>query len=198
MAERDLLTLAADLLQAGSGSHVVEILASVQADQEALYLIDDTAGVVYPVVGSGPEIPLADIGQQDSWHQLVCQSETLGYWVSTQSDAASIAQLLAPLLFRLREREGLSSDLRRSKRELREIITAGQLLRHLDIEVLLVQALQTMLGSLDAEVGAILTPVTDLDEEAPSPEGENCSAHGLGYSARTHHPDSLDGWSIGG
>jgi serine phosphatase RsbU (regulator of sigma subunit) len=172
MTQRDLLTLAAELLQAGSGGQVVEILAAVRQESEALYLIDDQAGVVYPVVGSGPEVPLTEIGHQAAWHKLTCENDHLGFWVSESSDAAAIAQLLAPLLFRLREREGLSSDLRRSKRELREIITAGQLLRHLDIEVLLVQALQTMLGSLDAEVGAILTPVSDLDDGVAAPDGQ--------------------------
>ena len=72
------------------------------------------------------------------------------------------------MLVRLREREVLSGDLRRSKRELREIITAGKLLRHLDIEVLLAQALETMLSSLAAEVGAILAPEESANGDAPS------------------------------
>ena len=37
--------------------------------------------------------------------------ELLGYWVSLAADASNIAQLLGPLLVRLREREVLSGEL---------------------------------------------------------------------------------------
>lgn len=149
---------------------VEELLSSVQALPARLYLFDGDAQVFYGAAGFGcereaPEIPLADITTTPKArrHPLRAQGNWVGLLeiLGTDSYAPELIDqlgvLLAPTVLGLHRHETVVQQLREVREEVTQLLGAGQLLRHLDVEVLLVKILETVMGAVRAEVGALMT-----------------------------------------
>lgn len=151
-------------------TRVEELLTSAQAMPARLYLFDGDAQVFYGAAGFGcereaPEIPLATVlhERDERWHPL----RSLGNWIGLlevlQTDdyptdiVDQLGVLLAPTIISLHRHESVVTQLREVREEVTQLLGAGELLRHLDVDVLLVKILETVMGAVRAEVGAVMT-----------------------------------------
>lgn len=163
--------LADTLLQAESSSSLLkrldEMLDMFGATPARLYLADTQAKVFYSAAAfacdrNAPDVPL-DLAPAP--HQFVLHSrrEPVGLLSVNPATAepASIARLcsiLGPVLMHIHRQESTSRELRMAREQITHLLTAGDLLRHLEVDVLLVKILETVLTAVRAEVGAIVVP----------------------------------------
>ncbi len=163
--------LADNLLQAESSSTLIkrlsELLELFGATPALLYLADSQARVFYPAAAFGCERNVADIPfeLQPEAYQFVLNSrkEPVGLLTvnPAMAEPASISRLcaiLGPVLMHIHRQESTSRDLRMAREQITHLLTAGDLLRHLEVDVLLVKILETVLTAVRAEVGAVLVP----------------------------------------
>lgn len=149
---------------------IEELLTSAQALPARLFLFDGDAQVFYGAAGFGcareaPDIFLAQIFDQPPvhWHPLRSQGswtgliEVLAENEYPHEHVDQLGILLAPTIISLHRHETVVQQLREVREEVTHLLGAGQLLRHLDVEVLLVKILETMMGAVRAEVGAVMT-----------------------------------------
>jgi len=68
-----------------------------------------------------------------------------------------ICQLLGPSLLAAHRHETASREVRQCHEHIAHLTGAGELLRHLDVDVLLVKILEAAMGAVQAEVGALCT-----------------------------------------
>jgi phosphoserine phosphatase len=149
---------------------VEELLGNLQALPARLYLYDGDAQVFYGAAGFGcereaPEIAFADIADATQQRRHVLRAK--GNWVGLleilgQDDYPrelidQLGVLLAPTVLGLHRHETVVQQLREVREEVTQLLGAGQLLRHLEVEVLLVKILETVMGAVRAEVGAVMT-----------------------------------------
>lgn len=172
-ATDDLGTTADRLLAADTAQHLISILEDelprLGAAPAALYLYDATAGVYYPVAGFGQNQPRQDVPElrvPDGSLRLSSQGQQVGLLVvreGTHRDASvrHLATLLGPLLVQLHRRQIVVEELRETREIVAQLAIAGDLLRHLDLEVLLTKLLETALNAVGAQVGAVLLPAAD-------------------------------------
>lgn len=145
-----------------------ELLANCGGLPARLYLADAQTCTFYPAAGLGCEQPsdeldmlatLAGLGPGDL--VLRQRDEVIGLLQHAPAIEAGIAtalaSLLGPVLLATQQAKSQTDELHRLHSQVHHIVTAGQLLRHIDIEVLLVEILQTSLRSVGAEVGALVT-----------------------------------------
>ena len=149
---------------------VEELLVGVRALPARLFLFDGDGQVFYGAAGFGcereaPDINLAQILDQPPvrWHPLRSQGNWIGLIeVLTENQYSrqqvdQLGVLLAPTIISLHRHETVVQQLREVREEVTQLLGAGQLLRHLDVDVLLVKILETMMGAVGAEVGAVMT-----------------------------------------
>lgn len=176
--------IADDLVGVESGAalvdHLDELLSHLGAAPARLYLYDADLKTFYSAAAFGcdktaPDMPPPDANGLPLGHYpLLSAGEWVGMLVLLKSPPPNdqplrqLCILLAPILVSVHRHQELVEDLAASRDEIARIISAGELLRHLDIEVLLAKILETVLEAVHAEVGAILTtddgvvPVTRL------------------------------------
>lgn len=149
-----------------------ELLDLLHARPAVLYLADARGGVFYPAAGLGceageaSEVPFAADGSElpPGHLPLHCQGEVVGLLAlpaaSLSPTIERLAAMLGPVLMHLHRQETAQRDLRHSRQIIANLLAAGALLSHLDLDVLLTKILETMLSAVGAQVGAVLT----LDE----------------------------------
>ncbi len=149
-----------------------EVLGQIAAVPAVLYLWDESAAVYYAAAAFGQEAEIADLPPAEvngpGRFALTSQGQPVGVLESraVQVDRTRLRQLagvLGPILLRTHRREAIDNQLRKAHEQIRLITSAGELLRHLDVEVLLVKILETMLGGARADVGAVLCPTGGPD-----------------------------------
>ncbi len=126
-----------------------------------LYLYDGDADAYYPAAGLGGDTPAGDLPRGSAAGlALTWQDQPLGLLqlAQTADPAASalLAAVLPPVLLNVRLVNGLAGDLRASDELVAQLVVAGGLLRHLQPDVLLTKILETYLGAVKAQVGALL------------------------------------------
>ncbi|MBA3938361.1 MAG: SpoIIE family protein phosphatase [Planctomycetes bacterium] len=145
-----------------------DLLARLGALPARVYLFDADSGSFYAAAGLGcakaaPEIPLLRPDAAPAHHHLL---RSCGEWVGLleilttephdRNLVALLAALLGPTLIAVHRQAGLIDEVTQLGREVRELVTAGELLRHLDVEVLLSRILETAIFAVRAQVGAVL------------------------------------------
>lgn len=153
---------------------VEDLLSGAQAVPARLFLFDGDGQVFYGAAGFGcgreaPDIMLSQVIDRPAprWHPLRSQGNWIGLLevLGDQSYPSDLVDqlgvLLAPTIISLHRHESVVQQLREVRDEVTQLLSAGQLLRHLDVEVLLVKILETVMGAVRAEVGAVMT--TDDD-----------------------------------
>ncbi len=168
----DILEDLADaLLEAESSATLLkrleELLQLFGALPALLYLADNQARVFYPAAafGTSRDVPDVTIDQPLAGHQFLLRShkEVVGMiQVSpTTADFGPIARLcaiLGPVLMHIHRQEVTSRELRLAREQITHLLSAGDLLRHLEVDVLLVKILETVLTAVQAQVGAVVVP----------------------------------------
>ncbi len=170
LAPDTLEELADALLEAESSRSLLqrleEILDQFGALPAVLYLADRDARVFYCAAAfrTGRDLPDIPFDQALESHQLVLRSrrEPVGLLVVPQGfdgeGVRRVGSILGPALSHLQRQEATSRDLLLAREQISHLIAAGDLLRHLDVDVLLVQILETVMTAVRAEVGAVVTP----------------------------------------
>ncbi|MHC5068117.1 MAG: PP2C family protein-serine/threonine phosphatase, partial [Planctomycetota bacterium] len=146
------------------------VLPQLGAGSARLYLLDSQTMTFYPIAAFGcahsdEEIAAETvlIEAQPDQHLLSHDGDPVGLLTipasgPVMSPALSmLIAMLGPLVVSIRDHEQLSTALRAAYEQNEHLVTAGRLLRHLDLEVLLVETLQVALRAVEAEVGALLT-----------------------------------------
>ena len=168
----DILEELADaLLEAESSSSLLkrlqEQLVQLLATPAILYLADVNARVFYSAAafGTSRDVPDISFDQALTPYQFPLHSrrETIGLLSisSATPETSAIARLcaiLGPVLMHIHRQELTSRELRLAREQITHLLTAGDLLRHLDVDVLLVKILETVLTAVQAEVGAMVVP----------------------------------------
>ncbi len=167
-ATDDLGTTADRLLAADTAQHLISILEDelprLGASPSALYLYDANAGTYYPVAGFGQSQPHQDIPEMqvpDGSLRLSSVGKPVGLLIvppgiHREASVRHLANLLGPLLVQLHRRQIVVEELRETREIVAQLAVAGDLLRHLDLDVLLTKLLETALSAVGAQVGAVL------------------------------------------
>ena len=158
------------LLECESSSSLIRrlglLLEAAGAQPAQLYLADLNAQVFYPAAGFGCErgdtdLPFSDGTGPNRW-LLRSRQAPVGLLETAQgADPAvleRLAAILGPVLVHLNRQEVGSQQLQEVREQMAHLLSAGELLRHLDVEVLLVKILETVLTAVRAQVGAVLVP----------------------------------------
>jgi sigma-B regulation protein RsbU (phosphoserine phosphatase) len=165
----------ADALIGAEGSEEVlarleEVLHAAQALPARLYLYDDDHGVFYPAAGlrceiGSEELPAPRAGAALPRGRRILSSR--GNWVGLlavedERAAASglldeLCRILGPVLLAAHRRAQTVDELQQVKAEAAQLISAGHLLHHLEVEVLLVRILEMVMSAVRAQVGAVMT-----------------------------------------
>lgn len=156
--------LAADTAD-GLLATVEDLLAERGALPAALYLHDGGARSFYPVAGFGRAQPSGDLPSQapppEGGIVLRSRGSPVGLLVVPPTSLAAVADLaalLGPVLVQLHQRQVVVEELRETREIIAHLAVAGDLLRHLDLEVLLAKVLEAGLSTLDAQAGAVVLP----------------------------------------
>ncbi len=147
-----------------------EVLAAARALPARLYLFDDDHGVFYPAAGlqceaGSEEIPAPRPGSPlpRGRRILSCRGTWVGL-LAVEDEGPSdsclldeLCRLLGPVLLAAHRRAQTVDELRQVKAEAAQLISAGHLLHHLEVEVLLVRILEMVMAAVRAQVGAVMT-----------------------------------------
>lgn len=164
-----LAALAEELLAAGSSRILLQglehRLQAARACPARLHLADLRAGTFYPVAGFGCEAGTAELSIpaaiDDPRHHLLANgAETVGMLALPHGAVApaGLIDLLGPALVALQRHEEVVGQLRSTHEQMNHLVSAGRLLRLLDLDVLLVEIVQSVLKAAEAQVAAVLTP----------------------------------------
>lgn len=168
-ADLDIVAIADRLLAADTAQHLIGILEDelprLNAAPALLRLYDANADVFYPAAGFGRDASVADLPRSSVVPglaiELVSGGQPVGLLeVSGQHDhrLEVLAGLLGPLLIQLHRRQVVVEELRETREIVSHLAVASDLVRHLDLDVLLTKILETALGATAAQVGAVLLP----------------------------------------
>lgn len=166
---------AAALIDADGSSGLVSALERLLAPMVALparlYLLDGQAGAFYSAAGIGcatdaPDLPVPrSVGDWPAHHHLLrCHDRIIGVLQVAAGASAGIAQLcavLGPALIARHRHDELVEEQAQLNEMLACLTSAGELLRHLELDTLLVKVLETVMQSVRAQVGALFTVVDD-------------------------------------
>lgn len=165
----DLTQLAESFFEAESVSRLIarieEFLEESQAVPARLYLVDHSQGVFYQIAGirseSTREELTPEVLERPGSFPLYSRREMVGLLTvhAEEFDHQRIkhaAGLIGPALMAMEMREQLLEQVRELRSQNERLVAAGSLLRHLDLEQLLVELLETLLAAVTAQVGAIL------------------------------------------
>ncbi|TVR13183.1 MAG: GAF domain-containing protein [Planctomycetota bacterium] len=147
---------------------IEQLLTRFHALPARLWLIDMSDMVFYAVAAFACESQAEDLPAQDilmdppagHW-VLYHQGDPVGLLTTVAEDYQASAvelttTLLGPSLMAVNNHEQTLRELRQMHLQNDRLITAGRLLQHLDVEVLLTEIMQCILDTVHADVGAIL------------------------------------------
>ncbi|MDA3961450.1 MAG: SpoIIE family protein phosphatase [Planctomycetota bacterium] len=146
-----------------------ELLTLLGASPGRLHLIDSESMTFYPVAGfgcpaEGPELEAQqELIEPPPGHRVLFHNgDPIGLLTfDPDGDSPAMSQLvdlLGPVLVGVQQQEISLDELRSLHEQMAHLVSAGQLLGQLDVDVLLVEVLQLAMKAVGAEVGAILTP----------------------------------------
>ncbi|MFW5858751.1 MAG: PP2C family protein-serine/threonine phosphatase [Planctomycetota bacterium] len=149
-------------------SRLEELLAASGALPARLYLCDARSGVFYPAAAFGceetdAEIPVDEGVDMSGGDRVVLSRgrDLVGLLLyppaADRTGMELLAAVLGPVLVNVHIQERSVEERRRLHNRIDHLVAAGRLLRHLDIERLLVEILQCAMEAVDAQVGAVLT-----------------------------------------
>ncbi|MEK7414648.1 MAG: SpoIIE family protein phosphatase [Planctomycetota bacterium] len=167
---KDIAGIADRLLAADTAQQLIAILdeeiGRLDCGPGVLYLFDAVGKVYYPAAGLACEVTGADIAlgaePPDAFRLGAC-GQPIGLLVlapGAENDrrVTMLAAMLGPLLVQLHRRQVVVEELRETREIVSQVALAGDLLRHLDLQVLLTKLLETALNATGAQVGAVLLP----------------------------------------
>jgi sigma-B regulation protein RsbU (phosphoserine phosphatase) len=173
----DLALVADTLIGCENGAALLrrleELLQLQQALPAQLYLYDGDAGSFYPAAGIGCPVATVEISasalepRPPGWHLLSSRGRWVGLLaihaepLPCPEALAGLGIVLGPMLIAVHGHERTLDAFRQAREELAQFTSAGQLLRHLDVDILLVRLLETLIGAVGAEVGAVVTVEED-------------------------------------
>ena len=160
------------LLAADTAQHLIGILEDelprIGAAPALLRLYDASADAYYAAAGFGREVGVPDLRRGEALPALALELTSGGQPVGLLEVSGtpdrrleSLATVLGPLLLQLHRRQVVVEELRETREIVAHLAVAGDLVRHLDRDVLLTKILETALGATGAQVGAILLPDAD-------------------------------------
>lgn len=163
MPEQAALLFAAETVEDLMGG-LEKMLRHLRATPAALYLVDGRARVLYPAVGFGCTTPTADLplptGEATrNQHLLVCGNVAVGVLEVAEGADPTIVELcclLGPALISRHRFELSAQEQAEQADQLAGVTAAAELLRHVEIDTLLVKVLETSMGSVRAQVGALV------------------------------------------
>ncbi|MFM2090202.1 MAG: hypothetical protein RLZZ127_691 [Planctomycetota bacterium] len=145
-----------------------DLLAQLLALPARLYLWDGGGKVYYAAHGFGCPREAPDLRLPDplprGWYRLSSRGAPVGLlvveseWSHDPKALEHLGALLGPILIALHRQERSRTELREAQVQVEQVINAGDLLSHLDVEILLVKIVETMLSATHAQVAALLTP----------------------------------------
>lgn len=163
-------TRAVDLLLGAENSRTLlrrieELLGTVGALPARLYLADMQGRVYYAAAGFGCDRDAEDLSfdltPAPGRLTLTSQEDIVGLLeVPAAADRAvsAIAGILGPILVQRHRQDITTHDLHHAKEQITHLLAAGDLLRHLEVDTLLVKILETVLTAVQAQVGAVIVP----------------------------------------
>ncbi len=147
---------------------VDDLLAQLLALPARLYLWDGGGHVYYAAHGFGCPREAPHLAAPEflppGWYRLSSRGAPVGLlvveseWSHDRAALAHLGALLGPILIALHTQERSRAESREAHAQVEQVINAGDLLSHLDVDVLLVKIIETMLSATRAQVGAVLTP----------------------------------------
>ena len=161
---------AVDLLLGAESSRTLlrrleDLLTAAEALPARLYLADIQGAVYYIAAGFGCTREGADLpfDQPRTPGQLVVtsQGEPVGLLEVPAAAAPrleAVAGILGPILVQRHRQDLTTHDLHHAKEQITHLLAAGDLLRHLEVDTLLVKILETVLTAVQAQVGAVVVP----------------------------------------
>lgn len=146
-----------------------EALAALNAQPAELWLADVQARVLYqgavfgaasgaadePLPAAGADLPAGDVALRRHGELVGVLRVPVN---AVTPELLRMAELLGPLLVLVHRLESSQNGLAQAQELNLHLIAAGDLLRHLNLDVLLVKVLETVLGALHAQVAAVVTP----------------------------------------
>jgi sigma-B regulation protein RsbU (phosphoserine phosphatase) len=149
-----------EALLAGLGA----LLAKAQAVPAILHLVDGRERVLYHAASfgcpaGGPDLPLPSGDLPPGRHLLCCGDLAVGVLtVAPGSDPGikALCDVLGPALVARHRLEESARDQMEQADQLAGVTAAAELLRHLQLDTLLVKVLETALGAVRAQVGALV------------------------------------------
>ncbi len=150
-------------------------LAAIDALPAAVYLFDEDEEILYCsalVEEEQGTIDAPDEVALDVLHEkrpgdyiLFYRKEVVGLLRCAGSAQTHVmnqfAAVLGPALVAIQSHELIGSELRHMHERVNLLLEAGQLLRELDVDVLLVRILETMIRTVQAQVGAVFSVDAD-------------------------------------
>ena len=172
-APLNLPRIATALIRAAGGESLIdeldELLAAAGAKPARLYLVDRRAGAYYAIAGFGCSREAADIPLPDDLHPLpghvhdlradgldIGVIEILAEGEYDRPHLEQLCAVLAPVLVAIERLERSHRELQHLRQEVQQLTGAGELLRQLDLDVLLTKVLEAAMGAVRAEVGALV------------------------------------------
>lgn len=161
------------LLAADTAQHLIGILEDelprIGATPALLRLYDAAADAYYAAAGFGRDADVPDLKRRDvpaagQAIELTSDGQPVGLLEvsgGAERPLQALAAILGPLLLQLHRRKTVVEELRETREIVSHLAVAGDLVRHLDLEVLLTKILETALGATGAQVGAVLLPGSD-------------------------------------
>ena len=145
-----------------------QIFDEIKADQVVVWLLDMSSQSFFAAASFGCDTPeyewTFDQEPQEQLYWLRSQGGVAGALTcGNETDLSFIAAILGPVLTLVQQQEHLFAEVRELHQQRQHLITAANLLRYLDLDVLFVEILQIMTQSVKAQVGALVV----IDETKP-------------------------------
>jgi phosphoserine phosphatase RsbU/P len=154
---------------------VEELLSRLSALPARIFLYDGEARAFYAAISIGcpkeaPDIPLSQAMAPTPEHHFLLSDNNqpvgLLQTFSTTYAVDGVLQLcavLGPALLVSYRQESTTGQLTHAQDQVKHLSTAAELLKTIDVEVLLVKILETVLSAVHAQVGAVLTSEDEGD-----------------------------------
>ena len=167
----DLNIFSDALVAAESSRQLVERLEQqlnrIKAFPARLHLLDEETMTLYCACAFGCEQPTEELPAEilvdtpDNFYILYSMGDPIGVLeieknkTVSESTVTQLCSILGPALKSIERQEISLSELRHLHEERQQFTSAGELLTHVDVDVLLVRILETIMTAVRAQVGAI-------------------------------------------
>ena len=173
----DLNNFADAFISAESSRQLVEHLEMqlkrIGAIPARLHLLDESSMTLYCACAFDCEVSVDEISADalteipDHYYMLYSLGDPIGVLEvdpqvkATEEALTQLCSILGPALKSVEHQEVSLRELRYLHEEMQQFTNAGELLAHVEVDVLLVRILETMMTAVKAQVGAIFTAGAD-------------------------------------